>query len=196
MRGSFYSHRHNITSPEEFWYSCTTQTSSKINFITGHLVIDIDTDDNEGAVRTWSEYSNTDLDSFHDDTSSSSPSCPSSPAPASPSLQAKNLKKLHNKNKPKGKHVLRHASTTSSQGSPYFLPVMTVVKKRIGWLMLLFLAETFTGSVLRMFESELSQVVALSFFVPLLIGTGGNSGSQVQPFTPSYTFSTQQLSYN
>jgi len=73
---------------------------------------------------------------------------------------------------------------------------MTVVKKRIGWLMLLFLAETFTGSVLRMFESELSQVVALSFFVPLLIGTGGNSGSQVQPFTPSYTFSTQQLSYN
>ena len=104
----------------------------KINFITGHLVIDVDTYDNEGPVRTWSEYSNTDLDPFHDDTSSS-PSCPSSPAPSSPSLQAKNLKNLHNKNKPKGKHVPRHASTTSGQGSPYFLPVMTVVKKRIGW---------------------------------------------------------------
>ena len=38
--------------------------------------------------------------------------------------------------------------------------------------------ETFTGTVLRHYESELAKVVALSFFIPLLIGTGGNSGSQ------------------
>jgi magnesium transporter len=43
---------------------------------------------------------------------------------------------------------------------------------------LLFVAETFTGTVLRYFESELAAVVALSFFIPLLIGTGGNAGSQ------------------
>ncbi len=36
----------------------------------------------------------------------------------------------------------------------------------------------FTGSVLRLFESELARVVALSFFIPLLIGTGGNTGAQ------------------
>ncbi|MEZ4518865.1 MAG: magnesium transporter [Chloroflexota bacterium] len=56
--------------------------------------------------------------------------------------------------------------------------VLTVVRKRIGWLLLLFLTETLTGSVLRHFEAELSAVVALSFFIPLLIGTGGNAGSQ------------------
>src|SRR5262252_2596261 len=62
---------------------------------------------------------------------------------------------------------------------PYFNnPVYRVVRKRIGWLLLLFVAETFTGTVLRFYESELAAVVALSFFIPLLIGTGGNAGSQ------------------
>ncbi len=62
---------------------------------------------------------------------------------------------------------------------PYFtIPIPTVIRRRAGWLLLLFVAETFTGSVLRLFESELAQVVALSFFIPLLIGTGGNTGAQ------------------
>lgn len=56
--------------------------------------------------------------------------------------------------------------------------VFTITRKRIGWLLLLFLTETLTGSVLRHFEGELQSVVALAFFVPLLIGTGGNAGSQ------------------
>jgi magnesium transporter len=63
---------------------------------------------------------------------------------------------------------------------PYFsVSLLRVVRRRVGWLLLLFLAETFTGSVLRLFESELARVVALSFFIPLLIGTGGNSGTQI-----------------
>ncbi len=56
-------------------------------------------------------------------------------------------------------------------------PLM-VMRKRIGWLLLLFLTGTLTGSVMRHFEHELQAVVALSFFIPLLIGTGGNAGSQ------------------
>jgi magnesium transporter len=52
------------------------------------------------------------------------------------------------------------------------------VRLRFNWLLLLFVAETLTGTVLRHFEGELAKVVALSFFIPLLIGTGGNSGSQ------------------
>ncbi|HEY1409310.1 MAG TPA: magnesium transporter, partial [Promineifilum sp.] len=56
--------------------------------------------------------------------------------------------------------------------------VLTVVRKRIGWLLLLFLTETLTGSVLRHFEEEMAAVVSLAFFIPLLIGTGGNAGSQ------------------
>jgi magnesium transporter len=62
---------------------------------------------------------------------------------------------------------------------PYFsVSIPTVIRKRVGWLLLLFVAETFTGTVLRYFEGELAKVVALSFFIPLLIGTGGNTGAQ------------------
>jgi len=62
---------------------------------------------------------------------------------------------------------------------PYRLAsVPLLVRKRLGWLLLLFLAEAYTGTVLRNFESELSAVVDLAFFIPLLIGTGGNLGSQ------------------
>ena len=62
---------------------------------------------------------------------------------------------------------------------PYFTtPIWRVVRTRVGWLLLLFLAETLTGTVLRTFEHELDAVVALSFFIPLLIGTGGNTGAQ------------------
>ncbi|GAB4550552.1 MAG: magnesium transporter [Anaerolineae bacterium] len=56
--------------------------------------------------------------------------------------------------------------------------VFLVARKRIGWLLLLFITESLTGTVLRHFEDELQSVVALAFFVPLLIGTGGNAGSQ------------------
>ena len=45
-------------------------------------------------------------------------------------------------------------------------------------MLLLFLTETLTGSVLRHFEAEMASVVSLAFFIPLLIGTGGNAGSQ------------------
>jgi magnesium transporter len=63
--------------------------------------------------------------------------------------------------------------------APYFLtPILRTVRSRITWLVLLFVAETATGTVLRYFDDELAKVVALSFFVPLLIGTGGNAGSQ------------------
>jgi magnesium transporter len=48
--------------------------------------------------------------------------------------------------------------------------IQDVVRSRFVWLLILFIAETFTGTVLRHFEGELRVVVALSFFVPLLIG--------------------------
>lgn len=56
--------------------------------------------------------------------------------------------------------------------------LLHLFRKRIGWLLLLFLAEALTTATLSHFESALQQVVALSFFIPLLIGTGGNAGSQ------------------
>ena len=62
---------------------------------------------------------------------------------------------------------------------PYrFASVPLLVRKRVGWLLLLFIAQGYTGTVLQNFRGELAAVVALSFFIPLLIGTGGNVGSQ------------------
>ena len=62
---------------------------------------------------------------------------------------------------------------------PYWAQrIPEVVRSPFLWLLGLFVAETLTGSVLRHFQRELEAVVALSFFIPLIIGTGGNAGSQ------------------
>ena len=62
---------------------------------------------------------------------------------------------------------------------PYRLSTVgLLVRKRVVWLLVLFVAEAYTGMVLRGFGNELSAVVALGFFIPMLIGTGGNIGSQ------------------
>ena len=51
-------------------------------------------------------------------------------------------------------------------------------KNRIPWLMLLMVSATFTGLIITSFEDALASVVALTAFIPMLMGTGGNSGSQ------------------
>jgi magnesium transporter len=53
-----------------------------------------------------------------------------------------------------------------------------LARKRVVWLLLLFLGAGYTGTVLQHFEADLASTVALAFFIPLLIGTGGNVGSQ------------------
>jgi magnesium transporter len=55
---------------------------------------------------------------------------------------------------------------------------LVLARKRVLWLLVLFAAEAYTGTVLRAFEDELQKAVALAFFIPLLIGTAGNTGSQ------------------
>ena len=51
-------------------------------------------------------------------------------------------------------------------------------KNRIPWLMLLMVSATFTGMIITAFEGALAAQVALTAFIPMLMGTGGNSGSQ------------------
>jgi magnesium transporter len=53
-----------------------------------------------------------------------------------------------------------------------------LARKRVRWLILLFIAERLTGTVLRTYDEEIQKVSALAWFIPLLIGTGGNAGSQ------------------
>ncbi len=62
---------------------------------------------------------------------------------------------------------------------PYLsTPLRSLVRSRVVWLLVLAVGATLTVQVLEVFESTLEQVVALSLFVPLIIGTGGNTGNQ------------------
>jgi magnesium transporter len=53
-----------------------------------------------------------------------------------------------------------------------------MIKKRAGWLVILFLGEMLTATAMSHFEHEIERAVVLSLFIPLLISSGGNSGSQ------------------
>ncbi|MBS7359610.1 MAG: magnesium transporter [Oscillospiraceae bacterium] len=62
---------------------------------------------------------------------------------------------------------------------PYFkTTVFELFKSRIPWLVLLMLSATFTSMIISHFEDALSKVVVLTAFIPMIMGTGGNSGSQ------------------
>ncbi|PVX45766.1 Mg2+ transporter MgtE [Flavobacterium sp. 103] len=56
--------------------------------------------------------------------------------------------------------------------------LMELVRKRAGWLVILFLGEMFTASAMGYYEIILSKAVVLGLFIPLIISSGGNSGSQ------------------
>ena len=56
--------------------------------------------------------------------------------------------------------------------------VIETFKKRIPWLLLLMISSAFTGSIISSYENALSACVVLTAFIPMLMGTGGNSGGQ------------------
>jgi magnesium transporter len=62
---------------------------------------------------------------------------------------------------------------------PYMqIALWRMVKKRAGWLVILFLSEMLTATAMGFFEHEIERAVVLALFVPLIISSGGNSGSQ------------------
>lgn len=56
--------------------------------------------------------------------------------------------------------------------------VRSLIQKRAGWLIILFLSEMLTATAMGFFENEIAKAVVLALFVPLVISSGGNSGSQ------------------
>ena len=83
--------------------------------------------------------------------------------------------------------IVEHADSedTARQGGseslkqPYLAtPVLKLVRSRIVWLLVLALSAILTVQVLGVFEGTLAQVTVLSLFIPLLTGTGGNTGNQ------------------
>ena len=70
-------------------------------------------------------------------------------------------------------------SGVSPSDTPYSRATVTELwKRRIPWLMFLMLSATFTSMIITHFEDALSKVTVLTGFIPMLMGTGGNSGSQ------------------
>jgi len=74
--------------------------------------------------------------------------------------------------------VQRFAGVEPTEEGYFNTTFWTFIRKRGTWLMVLFISEFFTGTALRHYSSVIEAVAKLSFYVPLLISTGGNSGSQ------------------
>ncbi|MEP6701137.1 MAG: magnesium transporter [Bacteroidota bacterium] len=68
---------------------------------------------------------------------------------------------------------------TAALNEPYLeIPIFRLFKKRIIWLVVLFLGEMLTATAMAYFQDEIAKAVVLALFVPLIISSGGNSGSQ------------------
>jgi magnesium transporter len=68
---------------------------------------------------------------------------------------------------------------TEALDEPYLeMPIFKLFKKRVVWLIVLFLGEMLTATVMAFFEDELAKYVVLALFIPLIISSGGNTGSQ------------------
>jgi magnesium transporter len=68
---------------------------------------------------------------------------------------------------------------TEALDEPYLdINIFRLVKKRVSWLIVLFLGEMLTATAMGHFEHAIAQAVVLALFVPLIISSGGNSGSQ------------------
>ncbi len=74
--------------------------------------------------------------------------------------------------------IYRFGAVTGTERSYFTSRILNVVRQRIGWLFLLILVNTVTGSIIAGQEGLLGEIVILAAFIPLLIGTGGNVGSQ------------------
>ncbi|MBI5404462.1 MAG: magnesium transporter [Ignavibacteriae bacterium] len=67
---------------------------------------------------------------------------------------------------------------------PYItVPLFQMVRKRAGWLVILFFGEMLTATAMGFFEHEIAKAVVLALFIPLIISSGGNSGSQAATLT-------------
>ncbi len=75
--------------------------------------------------------------------------------------------------------IQKMAAITPNTDKPYLkIGIFDTWKSRIPWLLLLMISATFTGMIISSFESALATSVVLTAFIPMLMDTGGNSGSQ------------------
>ena len=123
------------------------------------------TDDKKTAVEVFRKYDRTALPVIDDRgragrASSPSTTCSTSPRKRPPARS-------------RGSAAWRPSTSRTSS-----TPLLAMVRKRAAWLVVLFLGEMLTATAMGYFEEEIEQAVVLALFVPLIISSGGNSGSQ------------------
>jgi len=74
--------------------------------------------------------------------------------------------------------ILKIGGVETLEGPYLQIPLLKMIQKRAGWLAALFLGEMLTATAMGQFEAEIARAVVLALFVPLIISSGGNSGSQ------------------
>jgi magnesium transporter len=74
--------------------------------------------------------------------------------------------------------IQQFGGTSTLEDSYFETPAFTLLRKRAGWLCALFVSELFTGTALRHYDEAIAEMRYLVYFVPLVISSGGNSGSQ------------------
>jgi magnesium transporter len=72
----------------------------------------------------------------------------------------------------------KFGGVTATEEAYLHIGFLDMIKKRAGWLSILFISELLTASAMQHFESELEKAVVLTLFIPLIMSSGGNSGSQ------------------
>lgn len=74
--------------------------------------------------------------------------------------------------------IQQFAGHGALENSYFKTPILTMLKKRAGWLLFLFLGMLISGTILRNFEDTLERLTYLVIFLPVIISSGGNSGTQ------------------
>jgi len=85
---------------------------------------------------------------------------------------------LHLEEKETTEDIQKFGGAAPLEESYLETPFWSLLQKRAGWLMFLFVGEMFTASAMSFYEVEISKAVVLALFIPLIISSGGNSGSQ------------------
>jgi magnesium transporter len=74
---------------------------------------------------------------------------------------------------------IQKLGAVESLDAPYLkISLLELIRKRAGWLGILFVGEMFTATAMGFFQTEIEKAVVLALFIPLIISSGGNSGSQ------------------
>jgi len=77
------------------------------------------------------------------------------------------------------KEDIQKIGGTEALNAPYLeIPFFRLIQKRVGWLVILFLSEMFTATAMAYFNDVINKATILAIFVPLIMSSGGNSGSQ------------------